>query len=72
MVAVDRGRHLGKPCGLSVPSLGRAKPPWHMPQSQSLKMGYGEGHTLILGTFTTVPKIYGKGKCSGFRAVLFY
>lgn len=39
--------------------------------SQSLKMGYGEGHALILGTFTTVPKIHGKGKCSGFRAVFF-
>lgn len=67
MVAVDRGRGLGKPCGLSVPSLGRAKPPWH---SQSLKRDVGkEGHALILGTFTTVPKVHGKGKCSGFRAV---
>lgn len=34
MVTVDGGGRLGKPCGLSVPSLGRAKPPWHMPQPE--------------------------------------
>jgi len=33
-VTVGRGRGLRKPWDLSVPSLGRAKPPWHMPQSE--------------------------------------
>lgn len=35
-----------------------------MPQPEPEKGG-GEGHALILGTFTTVPKVHGKG----FRAV---
>lgn len=37
-----RGKGLGKPCGLSVPSLGRAKPPWHMPQPEPEEGGMGK------------------------------
>lgn len=36
----------------------------------SLRRGYGEGHTLILGTFTTVPKIHEKGKHLGHSVVV--
>lgn len=47
MVTVDRGGRLGKPCGLSVPSLGRAKPPWHMPQPEPENEIWGRPYTDI-------------------------
>lgn len=69
MVTGDSGRRLGKPCGLSVPSLGRAKPPWHMPQPEPENGIWRRPYTDTWDLHTTVPKIHGKGKCSGFRAV---
>lgn len=45
MVPVARGRRLRKPCDLSVPSLGRTEPPWHVPQPEPGKGMWGRPDT---------------------------